>query len=243
MLGESTIPILLKFKFSQSSGVLCRNLKASLCSHPISLDLDDMDSSFRILVRAKVVALFALMALAVSLFPDTYIADCVPSSCGNLTIDYPFRLRSDPKECGYPELELVCENNRTTLPLKRSTYQNFLVEEIFYDNDTVRVVDASLDRNKCSIPYYPFLKFQCWPFQNGPSFGNITENSIIIEAQFPVMLSNISGLSASDIYLQMLMGFELKYWPWFPYNNVEYCSSSLSLLKKIKEDHERKKQA
>ncbi|GLT55627.1 hypothetical protein SLA2020_287310 [Shorea laevis] len=232
------------------------------------------------LVRAKVVVLFGLMALAVSLFPDACMADCVPSSCGNLTIDYPFRLRSDPKECGSPWYELVCENNRTTLPLKHSTYQNFLVEEISDENSTVRVVDASLDRNKCSIPYYPFLKFLCWPYQNGPSFRNITENSIMyvlncnmpissslyvdasnctnspsslhtyfflfnnqtklsdfnescrIEAQYPVMLSSISGLSASDIYLQMLMGFELKYWGWFRYNDVEFCSS-LSLLKKM----------
>ncbi|GKV46684.1 hypothetical protein SLEP1_g53660 [Rubroshorea leprosula] len=233
------------------------------------------------LVRAKVVSLFGLMALAVSLFPDTCMADCVPSSCGNLTIDYPFRLGTDPKECGRPWFELVCKNNHTTLPSKFSTYQNFLVEEISYVNYTVRVVDASLDRNKCSIPYYSFLKFQCWPFQDGPSFGGITENSVMyvlncnmpissplhvdasnctnspssphtyfflfnnqtklldfnescrIEAQFPVMLSNISGLSASDIYLHMLMGFELKYGPWFLYNNVENCSSSLSLLKKM----------
>ncbi|GLT61351.1 hypothetical protein SLA2020_340640 [Shorea laevis] len=220
------------------------------------------------------------MALAVSLFPDTCMADCVPS-CGNLTIGYPFRLRGDPKECGLPWYELVCKNNHTTLPLELSTHQNFLVEEISRENRTVRVVDASLDRNKCSIPYYPLLKFQCWQSQNGPSFRNITENSIMyvlscnmpissplhvdasnctnspssphtyfflfnnqtklsdfnescrIEAQFPVMLSNISGLSASDIYLQMLMGFELKYSPWFAFNNVEFCGSSLSLLKKM----------
>ncbi|GLT55615.1 hypothetical protein SLA2020_287200 [Shorea laevis] len=224
------------------------------------------------LVRAKVVAFFGLMALAVSLFPDTCMADCVPSSCGNLTIDYPFRLGSDPKECGRPLYELVCKNNRTTLPRKFSTHQNFLVEEISRENETVRVVDASLDRNKCSIPHYPLLKFPCRADQYGVSFSMITTNSIMyvlncnmpmssllyvdasnctnssssahtyfflfnsrtklsdfnescrIEAQFPVMLSNISGLSASDIYLKMLMGFELS-WAWFYDITGKQCSS------------------
>ncbi|GLU11994.1 hypothetical protein SLE2022_287050 [Rubroshorea leprosula] len=232
------------------------------------------------LVKPKIVALFGLMALAVSLFPDTCTAACAPSSCGNLPIKSPFRLHSDPKGCSGLEYELVCENNRTTLPLKLGAYQNFLVEEISYDNETVRLVDASLDRNKCSIPYYPFLKFQCWRSQNGPSFRNITGNSIMyvlscnmpissplhvdasnctnspssphtyfflfnnqtklsdfnescrIEAQFPIMLSNISGLSASDIYLQMLKGFELNYWDWIFYNSPEYCTS-FSLLDKM----------
>ncbi|GLU24399.1 hypothetical protein SLE2022_403360 [Rubroshorea leprosula] len=225
------------------------------------------------LVRAKIVALFGLMALSVSLFPDTCMADCVPSSCGKLTIDSPFRLRSDPKECGDPDYELVCKNNRTTLPPKFSTNQTFLVEEISRKNQTVRVVDASLDRNKCSIPYYyPLVKMPC---MSNPSFSPVlSENSIMhvlncrmpmssslyvdasnctdsssaahtyfflfnsqtemsdfnescrIEAQFPIMLSNISGLSASDIYLKMLMGFELDE-NWFFHNDVEYCSLSL----------------
>ncbi|GLU11986.1 hypothetical protein SLE2022_405190 [Rubroshorea leprosula] len=224
------------------------------------------------LVRAKIVALFGLMALSVSLFPDTCMADCVPSSCGKLTIDSPFRLRSDPKECGYPMYELVCKNNRTTLPLKFTSNQNFSVEEISRENQTLRVVDASLDRNKCSIPYYyPLVKFPCRT--DTSFFGMLTGNSIMhvlncrmpmssslyvdasnctdssssahtyfflfnsqtkisdfnescrIEAQFPIMLSNISGLSASDIYLKMLMGFELDAWFWFDENNLEYCSS------------------
>ncbi|GKV31336.1 hypothetical protein SLEP1_g40032 [Rubroshorea leprosula] len=232
-------------------------------------------------VRAKVVVLFGLMALVMSLFPDACMAGCVPSSCGNLTIDFPSRLLSDPNECCFPRSKLVCKNNRTTLPHELSAYQNFSVEEISCENGTVRVVDASLDRNKCSIPYYyPLLKLLCWPDKNGPSFRNITENSIMhvlncnmpissplyvdasnctnspssphtyfflfnnqaklsdfnescrIEAQFPVMLSNISGLSASDIYSQMLMGFELNYWEWLYNNDPDYCSS-VSLLEKM----------
>ncbi|GLU24612.1 hypothetical protein SLE2022_405240 [Rubroshorea leprosula] len=223
------------------------------------------------LVRAKVVVLFGLMALAS--LPDACIADiCAPSSCGNLSIRYPLRLPSDPKECGISWYELVCKNNRTTLPPEPSTYRNFSVEGISYKNTTLRLVDPSLDRNKCSIPYYLLLKFPC-RLSSPDHFSSITDNNIMyvldcfmpmssplyvdassctnssssaytyfflfndsqtklsdfnescrIEAQFPVKLSNISGLSASDIYLQMLMGFELK-WNWFDYN--QGCGSKL----------------
>ncbi|GKV46654.1 hypothetical protein SLEP1_g53631 [Rubroshorea leprosula] len=239
------------------------------------------------LVREKIVALFGLMALSVSLFPDTCMADCVPSSCGKLTIHFPFRLRSDPKKCGYPDYELVCKNNRTTLPLKFTTLplkfttnQSFLVEEISYENQTVRVVDASLDRNKCSIPYhYGLVKSRHWrdtSFSLEPTRNSIMHvlncrmpmssslyvdassctdssssahtyfflfnsqtklsdfnESCRIEAQFPIMLSNISGLSASDIYLKMLMGFELTGWRWFCSNHRSILCSSRSLREKM----------
>ncbi|GLT61343.1 hypothetical protein SLA2020_340580 [Shorea laevis] len=219
--------------------------------------------------RAKVVVLFGFMAFALSLFPDVCMAHCVPSFCGNLLIRPPFRLKSDSIKCPESECELVCENNRTAL--LTSTCGKFFVEEISYENQTVRLLDPSLDRNKCSFPC-SLLTFQCGrPFY----FSFIIENSIMyvlncnmrmnsalyvdassctnssssphtyfflfndqtklsdfnescrIEAQFPVMLSNISGLSASDFYRQMRMGFELE-WVWFNwshYANNKDCNS------------------
>ncbi|GLT55609.1 hypothetical protein SLA2020_287150 [Shorea laevis] len=220
---------------------------------------------------AKVVVLFGFMALAVSLFPDVCMAQCVPSYCGNLTISPPFRLKSNPIKCPESEYELVCENNRTAL--YTSVCGKFFVEEISYGKRTFRLLDPSLDRNKCSFPCSLLLTF---PF--GPLFYfiSITENSIMyvlncnmrmnsalyvdasnctnssssphtyfflfnnyqtlvsdfhescrIEAQFPVMLSNISGLSASDIYHNLLMGLELN-WNWFCYANNSGCSSGES---------------
>ncbi|GLT55614.1 hypothetical protein SLA2020_287190 [Shorea laevis] len=207
--------------------------------------------------KAKVVVLFGFMALALSLFPDVCMAHCVPSSCGNLTISPPFWLQSDPIKCPKSEYELVCENNRTTLHTRISG--KFFVEEIYYENMTVRLLDASLHRNKCSFPSSLLLTFPCVSFSY---FSYVTGNSIMYvlncnmrmnsalyvdasnctnspssphtyfflfnngqtmlsdfnescrtEAQFPVMLSNISGLSASDIYDYLLMGFQLNsYW-------------------------------
>ncbi|GKV46663.1 hypothetical protein SLEP1_g53640 [Rubroshorea leprosula] len=202
------------------------------------------------------------MALVLSFFPDACMAHCVPSSCGNLPIRPPFRLKGDPIKCGDSKYELVCENNRATL--LTSSCGKFFVEDISYENETVRLLDASLHRNKCSFPCSLLLTFPCGSEYR---FSYITENSIMyvlncnmrmnsalyvdasngtngtssphtyfflfkdsqtqvsdfnescrIEAQFPIMLSNISGLSASDIYDNLLRGLELS-WDWFDYND------------------------
>uniref|UniRef100_F6HAL3 Protein kinase domain-containing protein n=2 Tax=Vitis vinifera TaxID=29760 RepID=F6HAL3_VITVI len=72
------------------------------------------------------------------------------SSCGNIhNISYPFRLKDDPESCGESEYELACENNRTILYLYSGKYK---VEEIKYENFTIRVVDdfSSLPLDSCT---------------------------------------------------------------------------------------------
>ncbi|GKU89116.1 hypothetical protein SLEP1_g3302 [Rubroshorea leprosula] len=124
------------------------------------------------MLRTKFILVLSLMALALSLCPDACMArakykPCSPfSSCGNHSIKYPFRLNTDPVECGLPGYELVCENNRTTLVTEQG---KFFVENVteytrYYEGAdgksfvgnkpgyTVRLVDASLWRDKCSIP-------------------------------------------------------------------------------------------
>ncbi|XP_050221735.1 LEAF RUST 10 DISEASE-RESISTANCE LOCUS RECEPTOR-LIKE PROTEIN KINASE-like 2.4 [Mercurialis annua] len=78
---------------------------------------------------------------------------CAPSSCGNVkNIKLPFRLKTDPKGCGYPIYELSCENNEPMLYLFSGRYR---VLSINYHNSTVRVVDAAVDKNNCSsVPQY-----------------------------------------------------------------------------------------
>ncbi|GLT61330.1 hypothetical protein SLA2020_340480 [Shorea laevis] len=116
------------------------------------------------MLRAKLEVRFSLMVLTFSFFPDACMArakykPCLPfSSCGNLSITYPFRLNSDPVECGEPGYELVCDNNRTTLVTKDG---KFSVANI--TNSSVRLVDASLQRDICSIPRSSLLlKGACW---------------------------------------------------------------------------------
>ena len=79
---------------------------------------------------------------------------CSPSSCGDFrNISYPFRLQGDPPSCGYPEYELICENNRTlTINLQGGKYNGkFLVTQINYHNYTIVVVDPGLKKAKCWI--------------------------------------------------------------------------------------------
>ncbi|XP_010646768.1 LEAF RUST 10 DISEASE-RESISTANCE LOCUS RECEPTOR-LIKE PROTEIN KINASE-like 2.1 isoform X3 [Vitis vinifera] len=74
---------------------------------------------------------------------------CSPSSCGDMrNISYPFRLQDDPPSCGYPEYELICENNRTMINLHGGKY---LVTQINYQNYTIRVVDPGQKKDNCLI--------------------------------------------------------------------------------------------
>ncbi|GKV25656.1 hypothetical protein SLEP1_g35055 [Rubroshorea leprosula] len=116
------------------------------------------------MLRAKLEVLFSLMVLAFSFFPDACMArakykPCLPfSSCENLSITYPFRLNSDPVECVEPGYELVCDNDCTTLVTKDG---KFFVENI--TNSSVRLVDASLQRDICSTPHSSLLlEGACW---------------------------------------------------------------------------------
>ncbi|KAL4611988.1 hypothetical protein ACB092_08G165800 [Castanea dentata] len=84
---------------------------------------------------------------------------CPPSSCGNIhNISYPFRLKSDPEICGDSRYELSCENNRTTvLHLFARKYH---VQEINYNNYTIRVVDSGLWKdNYFSFPGYSLNRY------------------------------------------------------------------------------------
>ncbi|KAB2043716.1 hypothetical protein ES319_D01G037300v1 [Gossypium barbadense] len=77
--------------------------------------------------------------------------DCRSTFCGNLNISYPFRLKNQPPQCGWHDLELECENNNhTTLVLREG---KFSVQNIFYENETIQVMDSSLDKDDCnSLP-------------------------------------------------------------------------------------------
>lgn len=214
--------------------------------------------------RTKLVLVFALLALALSIFPDACMVrgqgNSCASSCGNLSIISPFRLSSDPVECGMPGYEFDCEDNCTTLV---TNHGKFFVENVSDFNQTIRIVDASLNTNTCSLPQSSVLfDGPCWTMDpsfyglnfmyvlkcNTPVnsslyvdtsactnrtsaldtyfflFNNQTEvsgfnESCSIEAQYPVLLSNTTNLSAYDIYHELLMGFDLP-WIWFNFDSM-----------------------
>uniref|UniRef100_A0A2K1X2Q1 Protein kinase domain-containing protein n=1 Tax=Populus trichocarpa TaxID=3694 RepID=A0A2K1X2Q1_POPTR len=84
-------------------------------------------------------------------------AHCAPSSCGNIqNISYPFRLNTDPQSCGNNNYNLSCENNISTVLYLYSG--KYYVQAINYGNYTIRVVDAGVQGNCCSIPRYSLAR-------------------------------------------------------------------------------------
>lgn len=72
------------------------------------------------------------------------------SSCGEIeTITYPFRLNSDHPSCNDPDYELSCVNNKTILYFNGG---KFLVKNISYPNNTIRVVDYNFAEESCKFP-------------------------------------------------------------------------------------------
>ncbi|XP_022733693.1 rust resistance kinase Lr10-like isoform X2 [Durio zibethinus] len=218
-------------------------------------------------------------ALFLILFPAACLAtrhrheDCGFAFCGNVNISYPFRLKTQPRHCGYHKLELECENNnRTTLVAKNG---KFSVQEIFYENYTMRVIDASLDRDDCnsfplsSLVSYVGCDFLFYDFVSSPGISfmyvvNCTkpmkssiyveasrctnksnsssspssyfyfldintppsdfDQSCPVEAQIPITVNSISGMSTLEIYKNLSKGILLS---WEYYNGT--CSYKASL--------------
>ncbi|XWS10844.1 hypothetical protein CRYUN_Cryun38cG0032700 [Craigia yunnanensis] len=223
------------------------------------------------MLRAKLSFFCLLLALSLSLFPDACIArllgkNCGSSSCGNINISYPFRLKTQPQSCGFILFELACENNRTIFPMR---YGNFYVQDISYVNRTIHLLDVNLVNDNCFIPHssspwytpsgknigiplsagYDTAEFSvmyllscrmkminssvyidasrcstnrsshsptpptnyCY-FLDGETekFSDFHQSCIIV-AQVPIMLSRIRGLSNSDIYKKLMMGFKLSW--------------------------------
>lgn len=107
-----------------------------------------MTSNFLFLAIIIYVLLFTADARLVIAEPSPNV--CF-SSCGNIkNISYPFRLRGDPAGCGLIDYQLSCENNQTILEYRSGKY---VVKGIWYDEQTIKVVDFNLANGSCSLPY------------------------------------------------------------------------------------------
>ncbi|XP_034710667.1 uncharacterized protein LOC117933419 [Vitis riparia] len=145
---------------------------------------------------------------------------CSPSSCGDMrNISYPFRLQDDPPSCGYPEYELICENNRTMINLYGGKY---LVTQINYHNYTIRVVDPGRKKDNCLIPsplhsigaYYTEYNYESpyyWPFKWRAVYSPSPSEPI----SYTIVLMNCEQSNTHDNYI-----------PIIPCNTTGYSSSS-----------------
>ena len=76
------------------------------------------------------------------------------ASCGDIhNISYPFRLKGQPEECGEPNYELTCENNKTVIIYIRGV--RYYVQSLSRENLTIRLVDSLVQRDNCSSPPHP----------------------------------------------------------------------------------------
>ncbi|KAL8496472.1 hypothetical protein ACS0TY_020255 [Phlomoides rotata] len=99
-------------------------------------------------------------------------SSCSSSSCGNIRISYPYRLKSDPRSCGFnrPNFELECRNNQTLLTV---TSKSYLVQEIDYDFFTIKLIDPNINRgNLSSCPLYSNY-YDDWDYTISNSYFNL----------------------------------------------------------------------
>ena len=140
---------------------------------------------------------------------------CSPSSCGDiLNISYPFRLKGDPPSCGFPQYELICENNRTVINLLDGGM--FSVTEINYYNYTIRVVDHSgiVNKQNCwiSSPLHSIPAFDTpSPYEFPYSYTIILmkcEESVSQNHYIPIVSCNTTGYpsSSSPTYVYAVVG-------------------------------------
>ncbi|KAG4123077.1 hypothetical protein ERO13_D11G301800v2 [Gossypium hirsutum] len=110
---------------------------------------------------AAIVVLLQLPELCVAKTRNKY---CNSTVCGNVTISYPFRLPTQPPNCGEPRFELDCDsNNRTVLSLNHG---RFYVQNIWYEYSTIRAIDPNLAVDDCSLPRGSLLFWDKGPYSS-----------------------------------------------------------------------------
>ncbi|GKV52876.1 hypothetical protein SLEP1_g59432, partial [Rubroshorea leprosula] len=149
----------------------------------------------------QLLLLLGLIHVTCSSAKDNQQQYCPPSSCGNIpNIRFPFWLNTNTHNCtGLPAYNLSCENNLAVLYLGSA---KFYVQAIDYDNLTIRVVDAGIQKGNCSsIPqYYVYGRY----FHDQLRWPWVLEELVFISCGNPVNASDLSvGASASvfDLYV------------------------------------------
>ncbi|KAK4544311.1 hypothetical protein RGQ29_033005 [Quercus rubra] len=118
---------------------------------------------------------------------------CTASSSGNIhNISFPFRLKSDPENCGYPWYELLCENNRTVRYLRGGKYY---VHVINYSNYTIRIMGSWEDNNFFSTPsfslyryysIYPYTTYRWKKTESETNLQQLSRSVVLMSCEKPV---------------------------------------------------------
>ncbi|KAL3510722.1 hypothetical protein ACH5RR_030123 [Cinchona calisaya] len=77
---------------------------------------------------------------------------CAPRTCGNLSIKYPFYIQGlQESYCGFPGFELNCSNSRRS-PIIHIPDNDYVIGDIFYENQTFRVHNEAVSRISNCLP-------------------------------------------------------------------------------------------
>ncbi|WJX15098.1 hypothetical protein P8452_05283 [Trifolium repens] len=78
---------------------------------------------------------------------DSNFTACVPKTCGNQIIRYPFYIKGIQQPlCGYPGFGISCDNN-LGFPILNLTNTFYIINEIFYQNQSLRVSNVDFSRS------------------------------------------------------------------------------------------------
>jgi hypothetical protein len=74
---------------------------------------------------------------------EEHAEGCSAMSCGNLTISHPFWLSDwqTGRSCGSPDFQITCLNNTPVLPSSIPFSVGFMIMDISYEEESLRVVD------------------------------------------------------------------------------------------------------
>ncbi|MCD9638151.1 hypothetical protein HAX54_021925 [Datura stramonium] len=117
-------------------------------------------------VRKLWIAILVLLLICTNISEAQNTTQC-SSSCGDIhNINFPFRLKADPGNCGDSRYELDCQNNRTIISLNSRKYN---VLEINYDTFLIRVIDPGLEHQRRNCTSFPNYFTTTYP--DTPTFG------------------------------------------------------------------------
>ncbi|KAK4362955.1 hypothetical protein RND71_018196 [Anisodus tanguticus] len=126
-------------------------------------------------VRKLLIATLVLLVICTTISKAQNIIQC-SSSCGDIhNINFPFRLKADPGNCGDSRFQLDCQNNRTVISLNSRKYN---VLEINYDKFLIRAIDPGLEHQSRNCTSFPNYFTTTYP--SSSTFGEIYPNIPVI---------------------------------------------------------------
>ena len=123
---------------------------------------------------------------------------CGPSSYGEIrNISNPFRLEGDPSECGDPDYELVCKNNRTMIKLGDGKYY---VANINYHHSTIRVVDPGVKKGNClSTPLFSAVLDDISITSYRINWEEVINTTVLMKCEGPISDGNYIPITPCNV--------------------------------------------